>query len=104
MLSDETICGLGQFAIAAPPGVHVNVTVTLELLQPLAFGAGEAAAVIVGGVPVATVKLAPLLATFDSVTTMLPVLAPFGTGTTMLVGLQLVGIAAVPLKVTKLEP
>ena len=90
--------------MAELPAVHVNVTVTLELFQPLAFGTGKAAAVIVGGVPVATVKLAPLLATPDSVTTMLPVLAPFGTVTTMLVGLQLVGIAAVPLKVTKLEP
>jgi hypothetical protein len=68
------------------------------------LGAGEAEAVIVGWVPEATVKRAPLLATPDSVITTLPVVAPVGTGTTMLVGLQLGGVAAVPLKVTVLEP
>jgi len=34
----------------------------------------------------------------------LPVVAPLGTGTTMLVADQLVGVAAVPLKVTVLVP
>ena len=34
----------------------------------------------------------------------MPVVAPLGTGTTMLVALQLVGVAAVPLKVTVLVP
>ena len=51
-----------------------------------------------------TVKLSPLLGTPETVTTMLPVVAPLGTGTTMLVALQLVGVAAVPLKVTALLP
>jgi hypothetical protein len=37
-----------------------------------------------------------------TVTTTFPVVAPAGTVTTMLVGLQLVGVAAVPLKVTVL--
>src|SRR5271169_1115791 len=46
-----------------------------------------------------TVKLAPGLATPPTVTTTLPVVAPVGTGATMLVALQLVGVAAVPLKV-----
>ena len=54
--------------------------------------------------PERTEKAAGLLATPDSVTTTLPVVAPVGTGTTMLVELQLVGVAAVPLKVTTLEP
>jgi hypothetical protein len=49
-----------------------------------------------------TVKLSPLLANPPTVTTMLPVVAPEGTGTTMLVADQLVGVAAVPLKVTVL--
>jgi len=59
----------------------------------------------VGGVVfVWTVKLAPLLATPPTVTTTLPVVAPAGTGATMLVALQLVGVAAVPLKATVLVP
>src|SRR5215471_7234791 len=51
-----------------------------------------------------TVKLTPLLAVPPTVTTTLPVVAPLGTGTTMLPLLQLVGVAAVPLKVTVLVP
>src|SRR5258708_2143041 len=42
-----------------------------------------------------TVKLIPLLATPDTVTTTLPVVAPAGTGATMLIALQLVGVAGV---------
>jgi hypothetical protein len=51
-----------------------------------------------------TVNPTPLLATPPTVTTTLPVVAPFGTKTAMLVELQLVGVAAVPLKVTVLVP
>jgi hypothetical protein len=51
-----------------------------------------------------TVKAAPLLATPPTITTTLPFVAAFGTVTTMLVVLQLVGVAAVPLKVTVLVP
>ena len=58
--------------------------------------------VVMLGVAV-TVKLTPLLATPPTVTTTFPVVAPLGTGTTMLVALQLVGVAAVPLKVTVLR-
>jgi hypothetical protein len=58
--------------------------------------------VIVGGT--VTVKAAPLLASPPTVTMTLPVVAPDGTGTTMLVADQLVGVAAVPLKVTVLLP
>jgi len=32
------------------PSLHVKVTVTLELFQPFAFGAGDEVAEIVGGV------------------------------------------------------
>jgi hypothetical protein len=54
------------------------------------------------GVP--TVKAMPLLVTPPTVTFTLPLVAPVGTGTEMLVAFQLVGVAAVPLKVTVLEP
>ncbi len=49
-----------------------------------------------------TVKVMPLLDLPPTVTTTAPVVAPVGTGATMLVPLQLVGVAAVPLKVTVL--
>jgi hypothetical protein len=51
-----------------------------------------------------TVKLTALLATPPTDTTTLPEVAPVGTGTTMLVALQLVAVAAVPLKDTVLVP
>src|SRR5437660_1591310 len=54
--------------------------------------------------PELTVKAIPLLATFPTLTTTVPVAAPFGTGATILVALQLVGVAATPLKVTVLVP
>ena len=54
--------------------------------------------------PVGTVKLTPLLAKPPTVTTTVPVVAPEGTGTTIVVAFQLVGVAAVPLNVTVLEP
>src|SRR5580704_17241825 len=56
------------------------------------------------GAGVVTVKLALLLATPPTVTTMLPVVAPTGTGTAMLDALQVVGVPAVPLKLTALVP
>src|SRR5260370_32638227 len=59
---------------------------------------------MVFGTTVSTVKLIPLLATPDTVTTTLPVVAPAGTGATMLVALQLVGVASVPLKSRVLVP
>lgn len=46
----ETATGDGQMLIGFVPGVHVNVTVTGLLFQPLEFGEGETAAIIVGGV------------------------------------------------------
>jgi hypothetical protein len=51
-----------------------------------------------------TVNVNALLATPPTVTTTAPVVAPLGTGTTMLLALQLVGVPAVPLKVTVLVP
>src|SRR2546430_14079034 len=53
----------------------------------------------------ATVKGEPLLAVPNTFTTTLPVVAPTGTVTVMLVALQaLAAAAAVPLKVTVLDP
>ena len=51
-----------------------------------------------------TVNKIPLLACPFTVTTTLPVVAPAGTGATIDVALQLVGVAATPLKVTVLVP
>jgi len=51
-----------------------------------------------------TVKVTPLLARLPTVTTTGPVVTPAGTGATIDVALQLVGVAAVPLKVTVLVP
>lgn len=51
-----------------------------------------------------TVNDTALLTAAATVTTTLPVVAPEGTGTAMLVALQLVGAAAIPLKVTVLLP
>jgi hypothetical protein len=56
------------------------------------------------GAGVVTVKLTPLLAAPETVTTTFPVVAPFGTGTMIWVILQLVGVASVPLNVTVLAP
>jgi len=51
-----------------------------------------------------TVKVTPLLACPFTVTTTGPVAAPAGTGAAMLPALQLVGVVAMPLKVTVLVP
>src|SRR4029077_20265990 len=51
-----------------------------------------------------TVNGSVLLARPPTATTTLPGAAPAGTGTTMLLADQIVGVAAVPLKVTVLVP
>src|SRR5438445_132279 len=58
--------------------------------------------VMLGGV--VSVKLTALLARPATVTSTLPVAAPLGTGGTMVVGVGLVGVAAVPLKLTVQMP
>jgi hypothetical protein len=68
---------------------------------PTAAAAGVRLVMLGGTV---TVKVDPLLNALPTVTTTLPVAAPAGTGATMPVALQLVGVAAVPLKVTVLVP
>jgi hypothetical protein len=51
-----------------------------------------------------TVNVTPLLAAPPTVTTTLPVVAALGTLTTIAVAVQPVGVAAVPLNVTVLDP
>ena len=90
--------------------VPLNVTVLLPWVLPKVVPAivTEVPATPEGGDRLVmcgvTVKLTALLATPPTVTTTLPVVAPLGTGTTMEAALQLVGVAAVPLKVTVLLP
>ena len=75
------------------PDMVIGVPTEPEVCDKLPMLGGES-----------TVKFTPLLATLDTVTTMLPVVAPEGTGTVMLVELQAVGAAEVPLNVTVLVP
>src|SRR5258705_372070 len=96
-------------AVAAVP---LNVTVLVPLVAPklvpatvTAVAAGPLVGerlVMVGGT--VTVNETPLLARPPTVTTTFPVVAPAGTGTTMLVADHVVGVAAVPLKVSVLVP
>ena len=115
--------------VVAPAGTVVTMLVALQLVTaaviPLNFtvlvpcAAPKFTPVIVTAVPTTpevgfklvmlgpgrvTVKIRPLLATPPTVTTTLPVVVPAGTDVTMLVVLQLVTVAAIPLKVTVLEP
>ncbi len=93
-------------------GVPLNVTVLVPWVDP------KFVPVIVKAVPiepdvgerlvmlgaVTTVKITPLLATPETVTTTFPVVAPDGTHATMLVALQLVAVAAMPPNLTVLVP
>ncbi len=84
-LTDPLPCVAPKFVPVIVTGVPTTPEVTDRLLI---FGAGT------------SVKLTPLLATPLAFTTTLPVVVPLGTGTAMLVALQLVGVPAVPLKLT----
>lgn len=96
-------------AVAAVP---LNATVLVPWLEPkfdplmvTAVPTGPDAGdklVIEGGT--VTVKLTPLLAKPPTVTTTEPVVAPTGTVAVILAALQLVTVAAVPLKATVLVP
>jgi hypothetical protein len=127
-LLDTPLAFTTTFPVVAPEGTGTAILVALQLvgvasvplnvtvLVPCA--APKFAPVIVIDVPATpdvadkllilgagtTVKLTPLLAAPATVTTTFPVVAPDGTGTPMLMALQLVGVVAVPLNVTVLEP
>src|SRR5258705_11364579 len=109
--------GTGSVIFVAPQLVGVPVApLNLTVLAPCV--APKFVPVIVTGVPTgpelglkpvmfgvgSTVKLTPLLAWPETVTTTFPVVAAAGTVTRMLVALQLVTVAAVPLNVTVLVP
>src|SRR5258708_6290371 len=96
--------------LAGVPVVPLNCTVLVPCVDP------NVVPVTVTGAPIhadvgemllmfgATVKLIPLLAAPDTVTTTFPVVAPLGTGTLILVELQLVGVPVAPLNCTVLVP
>jgi hypothetical protein len=114
--------------VVAPAATETTIDVTLQLVDVAAvplnvtvlvpWVAPKFAPVIVTGAPAAaevgdrplilgvasTVKENPELASPFTVTTTLPVVASAGTEITIDVALQLVGVAAMPLKVTVLVP
>ena len=81
------------------PCVGPNVVPEIVTVAPTAPVVGDR--LLIFGI---TVKLTPLLATPDTVTTTVPVVALFGTGTTIFVEFQLVGVPAAPLNATALPP
>jgi hypothetical protein len=87
--------GMALFALKFVPVTEMRVPTDAEV--------GVKLVMVGGGI---TVKATPLLAAPDTVTTTFPVVAPLGMGTVMLVPavLQIVGVPAVPLKVTVLVP
>jgi hypothetical protein len=104
------LVALQLVGVAAVP---LNFTVLLPCVEPkfIPVIVTEVPAVpdvgdtlVMLGAGTVTVKLTPLLAWPPTATITLPVVAPIGTGATMLVALQLVGVAAVPLKLTALVP
>ena len=109
------------FPVVAPTGTVVTMVVLFQLVVvavvPLNLtlfpeAVPNVVPVIVTDAPTApevidklvmwgiTVKLFPLLATPDTVTTTFPVVAAFGTDVTMAVLFQLVVVAVVPLNFT----
>jgi hypothetical protein len=103
------LVALQLVGVAAVP---LNFTVLVPCVAPRLVpvmvtavpAAAEAGLKLLSAAVGSTVKAMPLLATAATVTTTLPLEAPDGTGATMLVALQLVGVAAVPFRVTVLEP
>ena len=127
MLSTPLACTT-TFPVVAPDGTVVTMLVALQLVgvaavplnlsvlfpwvepkldpvivteAPTAPDVGERLVICGAGT---TVKVTPLLALLETVTTTLPVVAPDGTVATMLVALQLVAVAVVPLNLTVLVP
>ena len=101
---------LVELQLVTVAAVPLNLTVLLPCVEPnvvplIATAAPTAPEVtdklLIFGI---TVKLTPLLATLDTVTTTFPVVAAAGTVTLILVELQVVAVAVVPLKVTLLVP
>lgn len=83
------------------PWVEPKLVPVTVIEDPTAPEVGERVVMLGAGT---TVKLFPLLAAPETVTTTFPVVAPAGTVATMLVALQLVADAVVPLNLTVLVP
>jgi hypothetical protein len=116
-LPDVAPCGTGTaIAVALQLVTEAAVPLNVIVLEP--WVAPKLAPVTTTGAPTAaedgdklemlgagtTLKVTPVLDTPATVTTTSPVLAPAGTAVTMVVAFQLLGAAAVALKVTVLEP
>jgi hypothetical protein len=92
--------------------VPLNLTVPLPWVDPkfvpVTVTAAPTAPVVIERLVMlgvgTTVKLFPLLATFETVTTTLPVVAPLGTVVTMLVLVHVVVVAVVTLNLIVLVP
>ena len=103
---------LVAFQLVGVAAVPLNLTVLLPWVEPkldpvivteapTAPDVGERLVICGAGT---TVKVTPLLALLETVTTTLPVVAADGTVATMLVALQLVALALVPLNFIVLVP
>jgi hypothetical protein len=92
-LATATLIPLSEIVLV--PCVAPNPVPTMATSLPTTPEVGDMLVTLSAS---ATVKLIPLLATPDAVTVTFPVVASTGTVVTMLVALQLVGEAAVPLK------
>ena len=92
--------------------VPLNLTVPLPCddpkFVPVTVTAAPTAPVVIDRLVIlgagTTVKLLPLLAVPDTVTTTFPVVAPVGTVVTMLVVVHVVAVAVVPLNLMVLVP
>src|SRR6267142_144278 len=102
--TDATMLVALQLVVVAVVPLKVTVPVVPKLVPVMVTAVPTGPVVgfrlVMAGAEEVTVKFTPLLAIPPTVTTTLPVVAPPGTEATMLVALQLVVLAAVPLKVT----
>src|SRR5216110_826344 len=102
--TDATMLVALQLVVLAVVPLKVTVPVVPKLVPVMVTAVPTGPVVgfrlVMAGADEVTVKFTPLLAIPPTVTTTLPVVAPPGTDATMLVALQLVVLAAVPLKVT----
>src|SRR5690348_13004354 len=92
---------LNEMKLVLVPTVGPKFVPVIVTDVPMGPDVGFRLVMLGGGV---TVKGTLLLACPPTVTTTFPVVAPEGTGTVMLVSLQAVGVPAVPLNVTVLDP
>src|SRR5437879_5790348 len=102
--TDATMLVALQLVVVAVVPLKVTAPVVPKLVPVMVTAVPTGPVVgfrlVMAGADEVTVKFTPLLATPPTVTTTLPVVAPPGADATMLVALQLVVLAAVPLKVT----